>query len=223
MTHNISGFNQLMVGAFVLAVSAAIVTPTHAAAKFKPAPCEKVAPKTTGPAWIHLTLRVEGLVSLRSGGPKNAPVQLPTTDIVAFDGYLPADGSDISVKNGRETAYVAAVTLSNHERKRSNTSVKPGSAFTGVSGTFHALPDKDGNIVVAGDVHLADDLAIDGAKLGNLSLEEPRFKDLGFQPSVTVAGLHCVAPVQERTGNVRSNGEPAGPVVGVTILAERTQ
>jgi len=32
-----------------------------------------------------------------------------------------------------------------------------------------------------------------------------------------------VAPMQERTGNVRSDNQQAGPMVGVTILAERTQ
>lgn len=57
MTHDISGLNRLVAGAFVLAVSAAIVAPTHAVAKFKAAPNEEVAPETTGPAWIHLTLR----------------------------------------------------------------------------------------------------------------------------------------------------------------------
>lgn len=218
MPHALPGFSRLAAGTFVLSVFAAVVPPTLAEPHLPLAPCEKAVPKSTGPAWIHLTLRAEKLVSLRSGGLKNAPVQLPTTDVVAFNGYLPADGSDISIEGGRETAYVAAMTLSNLEGKRSETSVQPGSAFTGVTGTFHALPDKNGNIVVTGDVRLTDDLAIAKAKVGNLSFEQAR-----FQPSVTVAGLHCVAPMHERTGNVRSDNQQAGPMVGVTILAERTQ
>lgn len=201
-----------------ITVSAYAQTPSVAA------PCEKAASKTTGPAWIHLTMKQERLVSLRPGNLNNTSVPLPVEDIVEFDGYLPADGSDIHINAGRDTQYVARASSSTTANGKPETvSEEPGRVLAGVTGTFHALPDKDGNIVVTGDIRLTDDLAIASAKFGNLALEKPRFEDARFQPSVAVAGLHCVAPMQSQIGNVRSDKERAGSMVGITILAERTQ
>ncbi|NIE81448.1 hypothetical protein [Asaia sp. As-1742] len=210
----------------ILAASAfcgAITVSAHAQTSSVAAPCEKAASKTTGPAWIHLTMKQERLVSLRPVSLNKTSLPLPIEDIVEFDGYLPADGSDIHINAGRDTQYVARASSTTANGKPETVSEAPGRVLAGVTGTFHALPDKDGNIVVTGDVRLTDDLAIAEAKVGNLSFEQARFKDVRFQPSVTVAGLHCVAPMQERTGNVRSDNQQAGPMVGVTILAERTQ
>jgi len=223
MPHALPGFSHLAAGTFVLSAFAAVVPPTLAEPHLPLAPCEKAVPKSTGPAWIHLTLRAEKLVSLRSGGPKNAPVQLPTTDAVAFDGYLPADGSEISVEGGRETAYIGEMSFSNREGKPSETSVQPASVFTGISGTFRALPSADGRIVVTPNITLATDLTLRKSEPGNAGVELPDRRTARINSALTVEGLRCAAHADFTPVSADARKDDAFALYGIHVSALRTQ
>ncbi|MEN3177740.1 hypothetical protein ABDK75_17415 [Gluconobacter sp. OJA] len=223
MTKDTRRFSRIFAGAILLVVARGSVEPALATQQSSLGPCEKAAAKLTGPAWIHLSLQITQLASIRNGGPKSASIQLPTTSNVGFDGYLPADGSDISIRSGRETNYLSKISSIHREGKPSEVSLQPGTVFTGVFGTFRALPSLDGKIVVTPDITLITDPTLRGSRSDSSDVELPDYQTIHIDKPIIVGGLRCethadLAPVAD--GSKKSQ---ALEFYGIRVSAYRTQ
>ncbi|WP_222593081.1 hypothetical protein [Asaia bogorensis] len=200
-----------------------ITVPAHAQTPSIAAPCEKTALKTTGPAWLHLKLTFDKLVSVRNFGPKFAPKQLPIDDVVEFDGYLPADGTDIRIGSGRSVGFVPQLVFENVPGQTPKPSTVEGSKIEGLYGTFHALPSPDGKIVVTPALTLVSGLALEKSGQGDAGVDLPRYRTVHIDTPIVVEGFRCEAHA-ELTGT--SAGKLKGWVPGnysLRISAYRTQ
>lgn len=207
--------------------SAVFAAPSFAAQPTVPkaaaSPCERVVAKTSGPAWLHLKLTFDKVISFRNSGPKVSPKQLPIDDVLEFDGYLPADGTDIRISSGRSVGFVPQIIFENVPGKSLKPSVVEGSKIEGLYGTFHALPSPDGKIVVTPDLTLVSDLAFEKAGRDGASIDRPRYRTVHIGTPVVVEGFRCEAHAELTAA---SAGKPKGEVPGnysLRISAYRTQ